>query len=385
MWKNRLCYFIVLISVLLFFFCYNGYISLYVLRLVAALPFFSLLVSLPGMLGTRVEMAVGRPAVRKGGEISLRITARNRMPFAGGRASLRFTARNTLTGETQKERFFFTAGRAPLVISHKLSSPACGQVALTLSKGWVCDYMGLFSLPVRLPKPSEWTVLFYPAVYCPALAVEQTAMPDGEGERYSQTKAGDDPSELFAFREYREGDRISRIHWKLSQKMGELQVKELGLPISDHILFLLEINGSGREADALLDVFATLSNFLSEREVAHRVSLAGRDGDELSLWEITQAEDALPVLDALLLAAGKPSAPPLLPESLPAGTAHILYLCCQPDPEIPRQLHLCQPSARVSVLTVSEDAEAQNVLPEGTEILRIQPGHVPEALDGFIL
>ena len=37
-----------------------------------------------------------------------------------------------------------------------------------------------------------------------------------ESDSYSTIKGGDDPSEVFAIREYREGDRLQRIHWKLS-------------------------------------------------------------------------------------------------------------------------------------------------------------------------
>ena len=56
-------------------------------------------------------------------------------------------------------------------------------------------------------------------------------------------------------RDYREGDRLSRIHWKLSQKMGRTLVKELGLPLSDHLLFLLDLKRRRLEADLLLDAW----------------------------------------------------------------------------------------------------------------------------------
>ena len=60
MWKNRLCYLLVLLGTGTFFVCFNGYLSLYVFVLSLVLPVVSLLLSLPGMLGIRVSLTTGR-------------------------------------------------------------------------------------------------------------------------------------------------------------------------------------------------------------------------------------------------------------------------------------------------------------------------------------
>ena len=52
-----------------------------------------------------------------------------------------------------------------------------------------------------------------------------------EGERFSEEVSGDDPSELFALRDYQPGDRMARIHWKLSARKGEWYVKEFSRPV----------------------------------------------------------------------------------------------------------------------------------------------------------
>ena len=59
MWKNRLCYLALLACTGLFFICYDGYLSLYVFSLSLLLPFVSLAVSLPGMLGARAVLSAG--------------------------------------------------------------------------------------------------------------------------------------------------------------------------------------------------------------------------------------------------------------------------------------------------------------------------------------
>ena len=60
MWKSRLCYLLVLLCTSVFFICYNGYISLYVFVLSLLFPVFAFLLSLPGILGLRVELLAGR-------------------------------------------------------------------------------------------------------------------------------------------------------------------------------------------------------------------------------------------------------------------------------------------------------------------------------------
>ena len=339
MWKSRLCYLLVLLCTSVFFICYNGYISLYVFVLSLLFPVFAFLLSLPGILGLRVELLAGREGpgasltgtscARKGEAIPLQLAVWNATPFSSGRVQTRLTVVNTFTGQREEERFSFTAGPRRQVFQHQLSSRTCGRVVCQVDRLWACDYLGLFALPVRRPRGLSAT--FWPTVYPLELEVRESSIPDSEGERYSQKKPGDDPTELFALRDYREGDRLSRIHWKLSQKMGRTLVKELGLPLSDHLLFLLDLNGGGLEADLLLDALASLSSALTEGEHAHRVAFWDGAAQKLQCREVTQPEDLLPLWQEVL-AAGSGSPLPLGQEgALPAGLSHVLYLCCQPQ------------------------------------------------------
>ena len=54
--KNRLEYALILLCTALFYICFVGYLSFYVFMLTLILPLFSLLCSLPAMLGVRAEL-----------------------------------------------------------------------------------------------------------------------------------------------------------------------------------------------------------------------------------------------------------------------------------------------------------------------------------------
>lgn len=390
MWKNRLCYLALLACTGLFFICYDGYLSLYVFSLSLLLPFVSLAVSLPGMLGARAVLSAGGagasgvPCARKGENIPLRLRVWNITPFSSGRIRVRLSVENTLTGQREQERFSISASPLPQVLEHQLSSRACGQLLCRMERAWVSDYLGLFSLPLLHNPRQEAAAFFWPAVHPLVLELQESSVPDSEGERYSQTKPGDDPTELFALRDWREGDRLSRIHWKLSQKMGRTLVKELGLPLSDHLLFLLDLNGGGLEADLLLDALASLSSALTEGEHAHRVAFWDGAAQKLQCREVTQPEDLLPLWQEVL-AAGSGSPLPLGQEgALPAGLSHVLYVCCQPQGPVLLALGDKYPSAQLTVLQ-GGSASKEPPLPAGARRILLTPGQVAQNLNGLTL
>ena len=74
-----------------------------------------------------------------------------------------------------------------------------------------------------------------------------------ESDTSSPDRRGSDLTEPFRLREYAPGDSLRQIHWKLSQKTDSLMVRELGLPVAEEVLLLLDTSTTGKEdaADAL--------------------------------------------------------------------------------------------------------------------------------------
>ena len=60
-----------------------------------------------------------------------------------------------------------------------------------------------------------------------------------EGEEYAKDRGGDDASEVFDVHEYKPGDRIAQIHWKLSARTEELYLKEFSFPLGAAVVVLL--------------------------------------------------------------------------------------------------------------------------------------------------
>ncbi len=95
----------------------------------------------------------------------------------------------------------------------------------------------------------------------------------GEADVYDDFRPGDDHSELFQVRPFQNGDRIQRIHWKLSAKSEELLVKDDSLPKACPVIFLLgyknEKQKTEEKVNAYLTVLASISFSLMDAGCPH--------------------------------------------------------------------------------------------------------------------
>lgn len=81
---------------------------------------------------------------------------------------------------------------------------------------------------------------------------------------------------MFGLREYREGDPLQSIHWKLSGKMNQLIVREFGRPVNYHTMILISPARSNGNQDiseaginAVFDLGVSLSRALLNQNMAH--------------------------------------------------------------------------------------------------------------------
>lgn len=384
MLKNWLCYLFILLCTTAFFICFNGYYSMYVFILSLTLPFLSLAVSLPGMLTLRISATVPghtQPArTHKAAAVPLYVSAATRSVLPSGRARVRFTIENRFTGDVQQETLEFSPGREPQVLEHKLSSSICGQIVCRLSKARAYDLMGLFWVPVR--RAGVCRVIVQPTVYASGIDLEHKRSPDGEGERYSLRRPGSDPTELFGLRDYRPGDRLNRVDWKLSYKSGSLLVKESSLPLADRVLLAADLSGDGVEADMLMDALATVSACLSRLEAIHAIGFS-KSGN-LAFLTVDEPEETVPAIEEVLCATDRGPLPLDSVPDAPGGVSRVVYLCSAPDPGFLSIVESLYPAARLTVIHVRPLDKSQE-FPTDTQLLRVRQGFVGADLDGVLL
>lgn len=293
---NRLLYGGVLVLSAVFYFATGDYSANWyawlLLLLVLVLPLLSLLLSLPAMLSCRLEasMAVTVEQGTKAG-LHLRLQSWRVLPLPEVQIRL-----NLRTRDRDKDmRFLTRLTRKEGVLA--LPTDECGFLAAEFRKGRVCDALGLFRLPMRMPKPLMMAILPPERRPDPMPRLELLL------QQQMKAKAGGGATEQHDHRVYRPGDPVKDIHWKLSLKTDELIVREALEPVRRRIVLALRTpRGAAARAETLGN-FRWLSRWLLENGIAH--SAVWMEGEDRREELIETEEDSLAVLRAACLAPEK--------------------------------------------------------------------------------
>ena len=257
---SLLFYLLVLGLVWLFRVAYVGWFGKYLLDCMLIIPPALLLLSLPSMLRFRVEMNAPETVTRgRDGKLALRFQTRTFLPLR--RVSVWVEVENRFTGETSKERYDYyvllsSRGEVPLPTS------SCGQLQCRLAKVECRDLLGFIALRRKTPEPVVCTVL--------PEAVAPSVVPDMDLALSSavqlKPKYGGGYSEEHDLREYRPGDTVNSIHWKLSSKTDKIIVREPLINANQDVFVVL---GRIGKEDRGLEVLYWLSLELTLREIPH--------------------------------------------------------------------------------------------------------------------
>ena len=210
------------------------------------------------------------------------------LPAGRLRAELLF--QNLLTGEKEICHLdSMAAGKEKAETKWSVCSNCCGAIRISVQKLLVSDMLGLFLTEQKLNISDTMIVL--PEMKTVEVQVGDSFTTDWESIQYSEQKKGDDPGETFGIREYQPGDSTKMIHWKISQKLGELYVKEPGLPVENAVLLFFEtakLTGDSRTSDQaeLMEKLISVSENLTEKGMHHKIGWYDQKKEQLCMEEI---------------------------------------------------------------------------------------------------
>ena len=269
--------------ILLFLFFYRGQAAVSILLLFTSV--YAVAAWLLTHFGGRSLTAgfQGGDMVSKGETMSIRMKINNRgkVPVFWCAGNIR--AQNLLTGEEQQipQAFSMLPG-AEREFAFDLTDQYCGKVQLSLDDLTVCDPLQLFvaSAAAGMAEGAARqpaACYFAPQPHGAQIPEEFLDSYNMESYQYSQYEKGNDPGEVFGVREYREGDSLKQIHWKLTAKLDEVTVKIPSFPIENNILVILD-NLLDPDAEvpparrsALVELLYSMSEALLERSIPHSI------------------------------------------------------------------------------------------------------------------
>ena len=345
-----------LLAAALLWFFENNAATLALLAASVLLPLLSVLDA--RRRGKRVRLTLSVPqAAEKGGVLSLGLSAEGVGRFS--RAAGRVRLNNGLTRETAELPFAFSPSlRGKAAVTLTAEALRCGVLCIETA----ARTEDLFGLWRSKPLPcGKELVTVAPRLFLPRVTLTENTTVVTEGELYSQTKPGSDPSETFGVREYLPGDPIRQIHWKLSQKADTLLLRELGLPVVNRTLLVFRNVLTEREdvtpaqAEAMAEVFLSVSRALVNDGLAHTAAFAAHG--QYLLTEV-QNETELHALEARLLALSWEADDGALSRLLgETPYAHVAVLSAAVPPDAERY---CRGN-RVTLLTLSPGAGESGV------------------------
>ena len=151
MHRRRFLYVLALLSALLGQLLDVGYLFHFIFYAVLFFPLLGLAVSLPAMLGCRAALNATASQVPRGGAVSLTLRLDNRFHLPVARAAYRLRITNRMTGQEHLAKAVMRGVAPEEDRMWTLETDHCGAVECRVERLWVCDCLGLFTLPVRRP------------------------------------------------------------------------------------------------------------------------------------------------------------------------------------------------------------------------------------------
>lgn len=257
--------------------------------LIAAMMIFPVLCLLLAFsLKRALKLTVGadRQTVECGDDIRVYIHVDNKSPLPAACVKVRLVCSYAGSGYEEKKTVILTgAPGCRSDIRCTMREVFCGRVEVKVASARVYDYFRLFSFRLKAAEELVIAVLPRPVEIYPQVSDKVRLFPI-DSEEYSRLHSGDDPSEVFDVREYRPGDKMSSVHWKLSARGDDLLVKEYSLSVGAPVVLLM--TGSAlaiepRVRQAWIVAAVSISYGLLREECSHYAVCKEGDGDWMRL------------------------------------------------------------------------------------------------------
>lgn len=263
---------------MIFFWAYRQWFAWLSLTLVLGLPLFSLLVSLPAMLTAKLNIQAP-DTISVNTPCQFQLHCRSVLPTPLWKCTV--TVEHPLSGQRWRLK-----KKADIPTAH------CGALEYTVTKARICDYLGLFSFPMRTPNPH--TVIVRPAPV-PSETLPQLSRYLARAWR---PKRGGGFAENHELRLYRPGDSVQQIHWKLSAKTGKLILREPMEPERGRVLLRMDLNGTAAELDKKLGRLLWLGEHLLDLRIQFEVQCLTGVGCEN--WAVTNTAELTQAIDDIM-------------------------------------------------------------------------------------
>ena len=235
---------VVLTAVFFAFFYLQDFFRLIVILLIC-LPVFSYILTRYAFERLEPSLKFSAPSCAKNScqDLELRIINRSGIPVSCAEITLNTTSL-FYGGEPAVTHSLQLKPGEDNLLSFPMTFNKYGIYKASSDRLKVFDYLHLFSFEKTLFLEASVSVM--PDTE-PSDRLSEALYAEGFDEFTDNDRRGSVSSNVTDIREYRPGDRLSRIHWKLTEKLDKLIVKENEATSSNEFIVLLELYQPSKE------------------------------------------------------------------------------------------------------------------------------------------
>lgn len=293
---TKIVFLLMIIICVMFYILYLWDFALVLLVVIAVLPVIMFIMALILKHTVKADIVIKDQAVPKKHPFPVQLCVTNKSFIPIGKAEARIDYYNIFSN--QITTFYLdmpVQAKNTQKVTFQLSSKFCGIVNIRTEYINIYDPMRLFRF--KTAKKVSANVSIMPELHEISGTVNFSDRSSEESNVFSEFKSGDDSSEIFDLREYNNGDKLNRIHWKLSSKRDDLIVKEYSLPVDVPSVIFINLK-CYEDSDYTLPVFDTLietlfavSQFFIENERIHKIVFYSAKSKEFTEKIIASPED----------------------------------------------------------------------------------------------
>lgn len=211
------------------------------------IPFISAALTFYTVRRLKVTLRPRKPVVELGDPLRFVLLLENTGIVPASRCVFRLRCGGGYNENDQKIRLTASVGaRKKQELEAVLKCDCVGLTECEILKGSVSDLLNLFRF--RIAARTRTSVAVLPPVYPAAVFTGEWESVGPElGEDCDPDKGGENPSEVFQIRPYREGDRLRSIHWKLSARADDLIVREFAHTVQSMGALIVDVSMPANE------------------------------------------------------------------------------------------------------------------------------------------
>lgn len=294
----------VLLGVIIYI-LYSNAVAVVLLSTLILTPILLFIIHCIAFLMTKADIEVVEKSVSVDNPIKLKIRIENRSPFSVSSIKINAKIVNMFLNSENDCTFIVNAPAfSKKEFSYDITSDYIGNLSLNIEKIKFYDYLSLFVFSKKCG--FKKIVSVYPSTVNASLKIRSNDRFSGDAQLFSSSVSGDDPSEVFNIREYKEGDKLNRVHWKLTTKTEKYMVKEFSLPLSDNIFIFLDLKVLDTDkfgyVNSLIKSLISVSESLSKQGISHYIGWYNSRKEQYETVRLSENSDVYQVASKIFTA-----------------------------------------------------------------------------------